>query len=277
MWNVVARDWALTRSIVALGLVAVCGCVATVGLLTAAHWYTFARPGAYAFGKMPLTFGDAYAKSVGALGLFTVNTRWANTRWANRVTKGVHAMRPGDPRGPDRVASLCRRGWIDHGGHRARRLVSLFLVIFGYFWLFFGYFWLFLVIIIWAILLTSCFVYSVAAFFTVNIAQESSGAVAMLAQTGKSIHGSSGPLGSMMDSPMMDSLYSVYGEAVEKHLPSAVEYLTSHVEGEFIFTFIWAICMTSCFVHRTSFPGLTRLNFGNPCSTYTRSWAARRA
>ena len=87
MWNVVARDWALTRSIVALGLVAVCGCVATVGLLTAAHWYTFARPGAYAFGKMPLTFGDAYAKSVGALGLFTVNTRWANTRWANRVTK----------------------------------------------------------------------------------------------------------------------------------------------------------------------------------------------
>ena len=78
-----------------------------------------------------------------------------------------------------------------------------------------------------------CF-YSVAAFFTVNIAQESSGAVAMLAQTGKSIHGSSGPLGSMMDSPMMDSLYSVYGEAVEKHLPSAVEYLTSHV-GTFIF------------------------------------------
>ena len=76
---------------------------------------------------------------------------------------GVHAMRPGDPRGPNRVASLCRRGWIDHGGHRARRLVSLFLVIFwlflvifwlllvifGYFWLFlviFGYFWLFLVI-----------------------------------------------------------------------------------------------------------------------------------
>jgi len=87
IWNVVARDWALTRSIVALGLVAVCGCVATVGLLTAAHWYTFARPGAYAFGKMPLTFGDAYAKSVGALGLFTVNARLANTRWANRVTK----------------------------------------------------------------------------------------------------------------------------------------------------------------------------------------------
>jgi hypothetical protein len=87
---------------------------------------------------------------------------------------------------------------------------------------------------VWAIVLTSCFVYSVAAFFTVNIAQESSGAVAMLAQTGKSIHGSSGPLGSMMDSPMMDSLYSVYGEAVEKHLPSAVEYLTSHV-GTFIF------------------------------------------
>ena len=96
--------------------------------------------------------------------------------------------------------------------------------------------------------------YSVAAFFTVNIAQESSGAVAMLAQTGKSIHGSSGPLGSMMDSPMMDSLYSVYGEAVEKHLPSAVEYLTSHVEdGEFIlFTFIWAICMTSCFIYSLS-------------------------
>ena len=119
--------------------------------------------------------------------------------------------------------------------------MSLFLVIFGYFWLFlviFGYFlvifWLFLVILVWAIVLTSCFVYSVAAFFTVNIAQESSGAVAMLAQTGKSIHGSSGPLGSMMDSPMMDSLYSVYGEAVEKHLPSAVEYLTSHV-GTFIF------------------------------------------
>ena len=55
-------------------------------------------------------------------------------------------MRPGDPRGPNRVASFRRRGWIDHGGHRARRLVSLFLVIFGYFWLFFGYFWLFLVI-----------------------------------------------------------------------------------------------------------------------------------
>ena len=119
--------------------------------------------------------------------------------------------------------------------------MSLFLVIFGYFWLFFGYFlvifgffWFFLVILVRAIALTSFFLYSVAAFFTVNIAQESSGAVAMLAQTGKSIHGSSGPLGSMMDSPMMDSLYSVYGEAVEKHLPSAVEYLTSHV-GTFIF------------------------------------------
>ena len=61
-------------------------------------------------------------------------------------------------------------------------------------------------------------------------------------------------LDSMMDSPMMDSLYSVYGEAVEKHLPSAVEYLTSHVEdGEFIlFTFIWAICMTSCFIYSLS-------------------------
>ena len=113
--------------------------------------------------------------------------------------------------------------------------MSLSLVIF---WLFFGYFlvflWFFLVILVRAIALTSFFLYSVAAFFTVNIAQESSGAVAMLAQTGKSIHGSSGPLGSMMDSPMMDSLYSVYGEAVEKHLPSAVEYLTSHV-GTFIF------------------------------------------
>ena len=122
--------------------------------------------------------------------------------------------------------------------------MSLFLVIFGYFWLFlvifgyflviFGYFWLLLVISVWTIALTSFFLHSVAAFFTVNIAQESSGAVAMLAQTGKSIHGSSGPLGSMMDSPMMDSLYSVYGDAVEKHLPSAVEYLTSHV-GKFIF------------------------------------------
>jgi hypothetical protein len=91
-----------------------------------------------------------------------------------------------------------------------------------------------LVISVWTIALTSFFLHSVAAFFTVNIAQESSGAVAMLAQTGKSIHGSSGPLGSMMDSPMMDSLYSVYGDAVEKHLPSAVEYLTSHV-GKFIF------------------------------------------
>ena len=104
------------------------------------------------------------------------------------------------------------------------------MVIFGYFLVIFGYFWLFLVISVWTIALTSFFLHSVAAFFTVNIAQESSGAVAMLAQTGKSIHGSSGPLGSMMDSPMMDSLYSVYGEAVEKHLPSAVEYLTSHVE-----------------------------------------------
>jgi hypothetical protein len=119
--------------------------------------------------------------------------------------------------------------------------VSLFLVIFGYFWLFLVIFWLFLVIFwlflvisVWTIALTSFFLHSVAAFFTVNIAQESSGAVAMLAQTGKSIHGSSGPLGSMMDSPMMDSLYSVYGDAVEKHLPSAVEYLTSHV-GKFIF------------------------------------------
>jgi hypothetical protein len=50
-------------------------------------------------------------------------------------------------------------------------LVSLFLVIFGYFWLFlviFGYFWLFLVIFgyfwfslvifVWAIVLTSCFI-----------------------------------------------------------------------------------------------------------------------
>ena len=55
-------------------------------LVTAAHWYLFTRPGAYANGKMP-SFGDAYAKSVGALGLFTVNTRWANTRWANRVTQ----------------------------------------------------------------------------------------------------------------------------------------------------------------------------------------------
>ena len=52
-------------------------------------------------------------------------------------------MRPGDPRGPNRVASLRRRCWIDHGGHRARRLVSLFLVIFGYFWLFLVIFWLF--------------------------------------------------------------------------------------------------------------------------------------
>ena len=86
VWNVVARDWALTRSIVVLGLVAVCGCVGTVTLVTAAHWYLFTRPGAYANGKMP-SFGDAYAKSVGALGLFTVNTRWANTRWANRVTQ----------------------------------------------------------------------------------------------------------------------------------------------------------------------------------------------
>ena len=95
----------------------------------------------------------------------------------------------------------------------------MFLVIFGYFYFRMGN----------CNDVVFCF-YSVAAFFTVNIAQESSGAVAMLAQTGKSIHGSSGPLGSMMDSPMMDSLYSVYGEAVEKHLPSAVEYLTSHVE-----------------------------------------------
>jgi hypothetical protein len=111
------------------------------------------------------------------------------------------------------------------------------LVIFGYFWLFlviFGYFWLFLFILRMGNCIDVVFCYSVAAFFTVNIAQESSGAVAMLAQTGKSIHGSSGPLGSMMDSPMMDSLYSVYGDAVEKHLPSAVEYLTSHV-GKFIF------------------------------------------
>jgi hypothetical protein len=133
-------------------------------------------------------------------------------------------------------------------------IFGYFLVIFGYFLVIFGYFWLFLVISVWTIALTSFFLHSVAAFFTVNIAQESSGAVAMLAQTGKSIHGSSGPLGSMMDSPMMDSLYSVYGEAVEKHLPSAVEYLTSHVEdGEFIlFTFIWAICMTSCFIYSLS-------------------------
>ena len=44
--------------------------------------------------------------------------------------------------------------------------VSLFLVIFGYFWLFlviFGYFWLFLVILVIlvrAIRMTTCFVYS---------------------------------------------------------------------------------------------------------------------
>ena len=40
--------------------------------------------------------------------------------------------------------------------------MSLFLVIFGYFWLFFvilGYSWLFLVTFVWAIVLTVCFLY----------------------------------------------------------------------------------------------------------------------
>ena len=46
-WNVVARDWALTRSIVALALVALVAGAATIGLLVAAHWYTFARPGRF--------------------------------------------------------------------------------------------------------------------------------------------------------------------------------------------------------------------------------------
>jgi hypothetical protein len=39
----------------------------------------------------------------------------------------------------------------------------IFWLFFGYFlvifWLFFGYFWLFLVILVWAIVLTSCFFY----------------------------------------------------------------------------------------------------------------------
>ena len=47
------------------------------------------------------------------------------------------------------------------GGYVIRSYeVSLFLVIFGYFWLFlviFGYFWLFLVISVWVIRLTTCF------------------------------------------------------------------------------------------------------------------------
>jgi hypothetical protein len=42
--------------------------------------------------------------------------------------------------------------------------VSVFLVIFGYFWLFLlifaYYFWLFLVILVWAIRLTSCFLFT---------------------------------------------------------------------------------------------------------------------
>ena len=42
----------------------------------------------------------------------------------------------------------------------------LFLVIF---WLFFGYFWLFLVILVWAIGLTSCFVHSVCAADTTRM------------------------------------------------------------------------------------------------------------
>jgi hypothetical protein len=39
-------------------------------------------------------------------------------------------------------------------------LFGYFLVIFGYFLVIFGYFWLFLVIFVWAIGMTSCFIYS---------------------------------------------------------------------------------------------------------------------
>ena len=85
---------------------------------------------------MPLTFGDAYAKSVGALGLFTVNARLANTRWANRVTKTYTrcdlAIREG------LIASLhfvVAVGLITGGIVLVvwRVYFWLFLVIFGYF------------------------------------------------------------------------------------------------------------------------------------------------
>ena len=48
-----------------------------------------------------------------------------------------------------------------------RLAVSLFLVIFALFLVIFGYFWLFLVILVLAIILTSCYVYDAGFAFVV--------------------------------------------------------------------------------------------------------------
>ena len=210
-WNVVARDWALTRSIVALALVALVAGAATIGLVVAAHWYTFAGPGAF----FPST-GDNRFKGFGA--------------WFRHPAPGVDSIRHALDRAlgsSSPVFSRTLRAKASAAYARCDLAIREALIASLHF-----------VVAVGLITGGIVFVAATAAFFTVNIARESSGAVAALAASGGgAFEFNSASFGSSivpgMNAKMMDSMYVAYGQAVEKHLPSAIDWAASHVERTF--------------------------------------------
>ena len=218
-WNVVARDWALTRSIVALALVALVAGAATIGLLVAAHWYTFARPGAF------FPSADINAKGF-AVFQGTSVPGFGSIRHA--LARALASSSPGGSR-TLRAKTTAAYVRCDLAIREALIASLHFVVAVG--------------------LITGgiVFVAATTAFFTVNIARESSGAVAALAASSGgalsefnsasrfSVGNAFGAGGAMTNggAKMMDSMYVAYGRAVEKHLPSAIDWAASHVERTF--------------------------------------------
>ena len=136
-------------------------------------------------------------RSICALG-FLVPGLLANA--SRQGERGVRPVRPGDPRGAHRVASLRRRRGSHHRRHRLRR--------------------------------------GDGGVLHRQHRSESSGAVAALAaSSGGAAEFNSASFGSSivpgMNAKMMDSMYVAYGQAVEKHLPSAIDWAASHVERTF--------------------------------------------
>ena len=211
-WSVVARDWALTRSIVALALVALVAGAATIGLLVAAHWYTFARPGAF--------FPSSADNGTGFFAMFrTLTPGFGSIR---RALARALASSPGSRTLRAKTTAACARCDL---AIREALIASLHFVV--------------------AVGLITGGIVCVAAttaFFTVNIARESSGAVsALAASSGGAFEFNSASFsrnafgGGAIDggAKMMDSMYVAYGRAVEKHLPSAIDWAASHVERTF--------------------------------------------
>lgn len=216
-WSLLSRDWVLTRSIAALAAVAVLGAAATVGLVALTNWYLFTREASYASRRQ-----ETQTQTQQQQHQQQQHQKLSQQKSISRRRR--RSLRTGG--GDDSLTAIlppwligrCRK--YEETYARCDLAIREVLISSLHF-------------VVAVVLITGgiILVVVIAAFFTVNIAQESTGAVAAAHRWSVIERDRSLQEGALQQA--VEAGTAAWEDAVEKHWPAALAWAQAHVEDVF--------------------------------------------